>query len=80
MSLLAQLMCKVREDGEQVLLVAPFWPTWTWFSDLILLATAPPWPIPLRKDLLTQRRGTLWHLHPDLWNLHVWCLDGMRKF
>ncbi|KAI2652505.1 putative mannosyl-oligosaccharide alpha-1,2-mannosidase 1B [Labeo rohita] len=22
--------------------------------------------------------GTIWHLHPDLWNLHVWLLDGMR--
>ncbi len=25
--------------------------------ELMLLATAPPWPIPLRKDLLSQRRG-----------------------
>ncbi|KAK9965394.1 hypothetical protein ABG768_004487 [Culter alburnus] len=53
-SLLAQLLCKIREDEEQVLLVAPYWPTRTWFSDLMLLATAPPWPIPLRTDLLTQ--------------------------
>ena len=79
-SLLAQLLCKVREDEEQVLLVAPYWPTRTWFSDLTLLATAPPWPIPLRKDLLTQRRGTLWHPRPDLWKLHVWSLDGTRRF
>ncbi|KAI2665879.1 Transposon Ty3-G Gag-Pol polyprotein [Labeo rohita] len=28
-SLLAQTLCKIREDGEQVLLVAPYWPTWT---------------------------------------------------
>ncbi len=35
---------QVREDEEQVLLVAPFWPTRTWFPELILLATAPPWP------------------------------------
>ncbi len=45
-SLLAQTLCKVREDEEQVLLVAPFWPTRTWFPELILLATAPPWRIP----------------------------------
>ncbi len=50
-SLLAQTLCKVREDKEQVLLVAPFWPTRTWFPELILLTTAPPWRIPLRKDL-----------------------------
>ncbi len=78
-SLLAQTLCKVREDEEQVLLVAPFWPTRTWFPELILLATAPPWPIPLRKDLLSQGLGTIWHPRPDLWNLHVWLLDGTRQ-
>ncbi len=78
-SLLAQTLCKVREDEEQVLLVAPFWPTRTWFPELILLATAPPWPIPLRKDLLSQGLGTIWHPRPDLWNLHVWILDGSGR-
>jgi len=28
----------------------------------------------------SQRRGTLWHPRPDLWKLHVWSLDGTRKF
>jgi hypothetical protein len=79
-SLLAQTLCKVREDEEQVLLVAPYWPNRTWFPELVLLATAPPWPIPLREDLLSQRRGTLWHPRPDLWKLHVWSLDGTRRF
>ncbi len=69
-SLLAQTLCKVREEEEQILLVAPYWPTRTWFPELMLLVTAPPWQIPLRKDLLTQRRGTLWHPRPDLWKLH----------
>ncbi len=78
-SLLAQTLCKVREDEEQVLLVAPFWPTRTWLPELILLATAPPWRIPLRKDLLSQGLGTIWHPRPDLWNLHVWLLDGTRQ-
>ncbi len=59
-SLLAQTLCKVREDKEQVLLVAPYWPNRTWFPELMVLATAPPWQIPLRRDLLSQRRGTLW--------------------
>ncbi|KAL0192226.1 hypothetical protein M9458_010522, partial [Cirrhinus mrigala] len=42
-SLLAQTLCKIREDEEQVLLVVPYWPTQTWFANLMLLATAPPW-------------------------------------
>ncbi len=79
-SLLAQTLCKVREEEEQILLVAPYWPTRTWFPELMLLVTTPPWQIPLRKDLLTQRRGTLWHPRPDLWKLHVWSLDGTRRF
>ncbi len=54
-SLLAQTLCKLREDEEQVLLVAPHWPTRTWFPELISLATVPPWRIPLRKDLLFLR-------------------------
>ncbi|KAL0152401.1 hypothetical protein M9458_052124, partial [Cirrhinus mrigala] len=56
-SLIAQILCKVREDKEQVLLVALFWPNKTWFLDLVLLASAPPWRIPLRKDLLSQGEG-----------------------
>ncbi len=56
-SLLAQTLCKIREDEEQVLLVALYWPNRTWFPELMLLATAPSWPIPLRKDLLSQRWG-----------------------
>ncbi|KAI2653489.1 ORF V: Enzymatic polyprotein [Labeo rohita] len=63
-SLIAQTLCKVREDKEQILLVAPFWPNRTWFSDLVLLASAPPWRIPLRKDLLSQGKGTIWHPRP----------------
>ncbi len=41
-SLLAQTLCKVREDEEQVLLVSPYWPNRTWFPELMILATAPP--------------------------------------
>ncbi len=74
-SLLAQTLCKLREDEEQVLLVAPLWPTRTWFPELISLATAPPWRIPLRKDLLSQGLSTIWHRHQDLWNLHLWLLE-----
>ncbi len=34
-SLLAQTLCKLTEDEEQVLLVAPHWPTRSWFPELI---------------------------------------------
>ncbi len=75
-SLLAPALCKLRVL--LVLLVAPHWPSRTWFPELISLDTAPPWRIPLRKDLLSQGLHTIWHPRPDLWNLHVWLLDGTR--
>ncbi len=77
-SLLAQTLCKVREDEEQVLLVAPYWPNRTWFPELMLLATPPPWRIQLRKNLLSQRWVTIWHPCSVLWKLHVWSLKGRK--
>ncbi len=32
--------------------------------------------IPLRRDLLSQANGTIWHPRPELWALNVWLLDG----
>ncbi|KAL0155308.1 hypothetical protein M9458_049571, partial [Cirrhinus mrigala] len=45
-SLIAQALCKGLEDKGQVLLVALFWPNRTWFSELVLLSSIPPWRIP----------------------------------
>ncbi len=47
-SLLAQTLCKIREDENQILLVAPCWPTLTWFPELRLLVISPLQQIPLR--------------------------------
>ncbi len=32
-----------------------------------LVLTAAPWPITLRRDLLSQANGTIWHPQPELW-------------
>ncbi|KAI2642394.1 ATP synthase subunit alpha [Labeo rohita] len=37
--------------------------------------SSPPWPIPLRQDLLSQVNGTILHPQPKLWALHLWSLD-----
>ncbi|KAI2644097.1 enzymatic polyprotein [Labeo rohita] len=60
-SLIAQTLCKVREDEEQIVLVDLFWSKRTWFSELMLLSSIPPWHISLRKDLISQGKGTIWH-------------------
>ncbi len=43
---------------------------------VIPAARSSPWPIPLRRDLLSQVNGTLWHPRPELLALHVWPLNG----
>ncbi len=70
-SLLSQTLCTLREDEEQVLLVAPHWPTRTWFTELISsLAHSSG-------ERTSSLRGSA--PRPDLWNLHVWLLDGTRQ-
>ncbi len=65
-------------QGSQILTPpgGPLWRNQTWFPELIQLLSAAPWPIPLRTDLLSHVRGTIWHPWPELWSLHVWPLDG----
>ncbi len=45
-------------------------------QELTQLLTAAPWPVPLRRDLLSQANGTIWHPRPELWALYVWPLNG----
>jgi hypothetical protein len=75
-ALLPGVLERVRQEGISLLLVAPRWPTRVWFSDIISLLIAPPWQIPLRRDLLSQAEGTIFHPHPELWKLWVWPLRG----
>ncbi|XP_056593677.1 uncharacterized protein LOC130412904 [Triplophysa dalaica] len=74
--ILPLVLCKIREETATVILVAPFWPNQPWFPDLSELLTAPPWRIPLRRDLLSQANGTIFHPSPQLWSLHAWPLRG----
>ncbi len=43
---------------------SPFWPSQTWFSELVSLLEGDPWEIPVRKDLLCQLQGRIWHPRP----------------
>lgn len=39
-----------------------------WFPELVELLTAPPWPILLWRDLLSEAKGTVWNSRPELWD------------
>ncbi len=76
MKLLPLVLCKIREEKESILLVAPKGPNKLWFPELVEMLVAPPWTIPLKRDLLSQAQGKIWHPNPESWSLHVWPLDG----
>ena len=42
-------------------MVDPCWPELVWFSDLLALLDAPPWEIPVRRDLLTWAGARLYY-------------------
>ncbi len=70
-TLFPQSLWSRRSSGESgntntVLLVTPLWRNQHWFSELSQLFTAAPWPIPLRRDLLSQANRTMWHPRPEL--------------
>ncbi len=78
-ALILQVIRRIREQKHRVLLVAPLWRNQHWFTELSRLLTASPWPIPLRRDLLSQANKTIWHPQPDLWALHFWPLNGILR-
>ncbi len=66
-TLLPQILRRVREQRHKLILIAPLWRNQPWVSELFQLLEAAPWPIPLRRDLLSQVNGMLWHPRPRLW-------------
>ncbi len=74
--LIPAVLCRVKVSGARLLLIALFWPSQTWFSELTPLLYRPPWEIPIRRDLLSQLQGKIWHPQPELWKLWVWPIQG----
>lgn len=59
-----------------MILVAPDWAHMTWFSWVTPLLDGTPWKLPVRRDLLSQAQGTLFHPFPQGLNLWAWPLRG----
>ena len=74
--LLMLTLHRIATEGHTVLLVAPFWPGRLWFPMLHHLLDGVPWPLPSRRDLLSQVGGRIWHPCPSRLHLHVWPLRG----
>ena len=51
-SVLTQVLCKIERDNAEAIVVAPIWPTQTWFPKLLHLICRDSYILPKRKDLL----------------------------
>ena len=72
--LLNRVMQKLRStQAAEVILVAPWWPSQSWFQHLLRLSVEHPLVLPYRRDLLSQQDqkyisdGKSYHLH--VWRL-----------
>ncbi|XP_019204408.1 uncharacterized protein LOC109195978 [Oreochromis niloticus] len=74
--MISPVLERVRRHSLSLILVAPWWPTRSWYAEIISLLAASPWQLPLRRDLLSQAGGEVFHPRPDLWRLHAYLLRG----
>ena len=79
MLILPNVLQKIRQSSVNIILVAPAWPTQSWFPDLLNLSMAAPLEIPVVPDLLSQtvQRKTWTHRNPGMYNYHAWMLSGI---
>ena len=82
--LLPLVLSKLYYHQCKMLLIAPFWPTKTWFLDLTQRALREPWRLPQSPKLLKQPLQNGFHRNTQVLNLHAWWLKGgplylMRK-
>ncbi|CAM4654716.1 unnamed protein product [Leuciscus chuanchicus] len=75
-ALLPGVLERVRRDRVCLLPIAPRWPGRVWFPDLVSLLDGHPLELPVRRDLLSQAGGSIFHPRPELWNLWAWPLRG----
>ncbi|XP_053173996.1 uncharacterized protein LOC128357652 [Scomber japonicus] len=76
LALLPPTLSGVRDHGHALILIAPHWPAMHWLAEIYRLLCAQPWQLPLRRDLLSQGGGAVFHPHPERLALWVWPLSG----
>ena len=75
-NLITPTLARVRERGHALILIAPRWLGKYWLAEIYQLLCAQPWPLPLRRDLLSQAHGEIFHPHPEIMALWAWPVRG----
>ena len=73
-SLLPALIHRIETGNHKVVVMAPHWMGRSWFLRLARLLISRPFQLPLRRDLLSQGRGEVWHPRPETLLLWAWPL------
>ncbi len=76
LSLIAPVLLRVREQRLPLILIAPNWPSRPWMAELARLLCSQPWPLPLRRDIVSQAHGQIYHPHPGRLALWAWHVRG----
>lgn len=74
LSLILPTLERVRTRRLSLILVAPAWGSWR--SEIVPLLCDQPWQLPLRRDLLSQARGEIFHPRPEDLDLWAWPVRG----
>ncbi len=75
-ALISPTLYRVREEGLQLILIAPRWPGKYWLAEIIHMLYKDPWSLPLRRDLLSQAGEEIFHPHPERLALWAWPVSG----
>jgi len=76
--ILGEVLAKIRDDGANVVLVAPGWTARPWYPLLIQMSVEDPVTIPLEPGLLVQTHSGVVHQDPRILNLQAWRLSGLQ--
>ncbi|XP_032363038.1 LOW QUALITY PROTEIN: uncharacterized protein LOC116675032 [Etheostoma spectabile] len=82
LALIPPTLSRVREHQCRMILIAPHWPAMHWLAEIYLLLCGQPWQLPLRRDMLSQAGGTIFHPHPERLALWAWpdLIDKHKAF
>lgn len=74
--LIRQVLHRIRSHPCKVILIAPWWPTQGWFTDLLSLCQDNPRTLPVYPKLLRHPLSLQFHPNPGMYRLHAFLLSG----
>ncbi len=77
-ALLGEVLQKAAQDQCDLIVIAPAWPSQSWFHLLLELSVDHPRALPVQAKLLKQPDQNLFHEHVERLHLHAWRLSSRQ--